>query len=142
MDCEEDRVDRNIPHVLLFTSDPVYVEQIKGIIIRMGGTVKAILLWIPCLRCCYLERSNSMTSKTRSVSPARELRSDLGFPHVSPWEIPHARPALLAVSSITQFDIIITPSSIIDITDLEAYPPAIYRGKLIANRERDVLHCI
>jgi hypothetical protein len=65
-----------------------------------------------------------------------------GFPHIFPWEMPHARPALIAVFSITQFDISITPSSIIDIKDLEAQPPVIYRGKLIDNRERDVLHCI
>ena len=44
MICEEDRVDSKNPHVLLFTSDPVYLEQTKGIIVRTGGAVKVILL--------------------------------------------------------------------------------------------------
>jgi hypothetical protein len=43
-------------------------------------------------------------SKTRSVSPARKLRSDPGFPHISPREMSHARPALLTVFSTTQLD--------------------------------------
>jgi len=34
---EEDRADQNASHVLLLTSDPVYKEQIKGIIVRIGG---------------------------------------------------------------------------------------------------------
>jgi len=45
-----------------------------------------------------------MISKTRSVSPARKLRSDPGFPHISPREMYHARPSLLTVFSITQSD--------------------------------------
>ncbi len=60
-----------------------------------------------------------MISKTRSVSPARKLRSDPGFPHISHREMYHARPALLAVFSITQPDHSITLLSIYDITDLE-----------------------
>jgi hypothetical protein len=36
-------------------------------------------------------------SKTLSVSPARKLRSVSGLPHISPWEMYHARPALLTV---------------------------------------------
>ena len=43
-------------------------------------------------------------SKTRSVSPARKLRSDPGFPHISFLEMFHARPALLTVFSTTQLD--------------------------------------
>lgn len=39
---EEDRADQNASHVLLLTSDPVYKEQIKGIIVRIGGAVKVI----------------------------------------------------------------------------------------------------
>jgi hypothetical protein len=47
-------------------------------------------------------------SKTRSVSPARKLRSDPGFPHISLREMSHARPALLTVFSTTQSDHSIT----------------------------------
>jgi hypothetical protein len=62
-----------------------------------------------------------MISKTLSVSPARKLRSVPGFPHISPWEMYHARPALLTVFSITQSDHSITPLRIQDITDLEIH---------------------
>ena len=41
--------------VLFFLSDPFYQEQFKGIIVRMGGAVKAILLWIPTLYGCCME---------------------------------------------------------------------------------------
>jgi len=47
-------------------------------------------------------------SKTLSVSPARKLRSDPGFPHISRWEMYHARPALLTVFSTTQLEHSIT----------------------------------
>jgi len=60
-----------------------------------------------------------MISKTRSVSPARKLRSDPGFPHIYLREMYHARPALLTVFSIKQPDHSITLLSIHDITDLE-----------------------
>jgi hypothetical protein len=60
-----------------------------------------------------------MISETRSVSPARKLRSDPGFPHISPREMRHARPALLTVFSITQSDHLITLFSLHDIKDLE-----------------------
>jgi hypothetical protein len=63
-----------------------------------------------------------MISKTLSVSPARKLRSDPGFPHISPREIYLARPALLTVFSITQSDHSITLLSIHDITDLKMHP--------------------
>jgi hypothetical protein len=63
-----------------------------------------------------------MISKTLSVSPARKLRSDPGFPHISPKEMYHARPALLTVFSITQSDHSITLLSILDIVDLEMLP--------------------
>jgi STE24 endopeptidase len=43
-------------------------------------------------------------TKFRSVSPARKLRSDPGFPHTSLREMSHARPALITVFSTTQFD--------------------------------------
>jgi hypothetical protein len=39
---EEDRADQCASHVLLLTSDPVFKEQIKGIIVRIGGAVKVI----------------------------------------------------------------------------------------------------
>ncbi len=39
---EEDRADQCASHVLLLTSDPVIKEQIKGIIVRIGGAVKVI----------------------------------------------------------------------------------------------------
>ncbi len=42
--------------------------------------------------------------KTHAVSPARKLRSDPGFPHISFEEMFHARPALLTVFSITQLE--------------------------------------
>ena len=51
------------------------------------------------------------------------------------------RPTHCVVFLIPLFDLLIAPSSMNDITALEAHPPLIYRGKLIANRERDVLHC-
>jgi len=60
-----------------------------------------------------------MISKTRSVSPARKLRSDPGFPHISSKEMYHARPALLTVFFITQSDHSITLLSIHGNTDLE-----------------------
>ncbi len=41
-------------------------------------------------------------SKTRSVSPARKLRSVAGFSHISSREMCHARPALHTVFSTTQ----------------------------------------
>jgi hypothetical protein len=63
-----------------------------------------------------------MISKTLSVSPARKLRSDPGFPHISPKEMYHACPALLTVFSITQSDHSITLLSILDIVDLEMLP--------------------
>ncbi len=53
-----------------------------------------------------------MISKTRSVSPAWKLHSDPGFPHISPWEMYHARQALLTVFSITKSDHLITQLSI------------------------------
>jgi hypothetical protein len=43
-------------------------------------------------------------SKTHSVSPARNLRSDPGFPHISILEMSHARSALLTVFSTTQLE--------------------------------------
>jgi hypothetical protein len=60
-----------------------------------------------------------MISKTLSVSPARKLRSDPGFPHISLQEMYHARPALLTVFSITQSDHLIMHSSDRASTDLE-----------------------
>ena len=39
---EEDWADQNTSHVLLLTSDPVFKEQIKGIIVRIGEAVKVI----------------------------------------------------------------------------------------------------
>jgi len=42
-----------------------------------------------------------------------------GFPHISPWEIYHARPALLTVFSITQSDHPIKLMRIQDITEVE-----------------------
>jgi hypothetical protein len=47
-----------------------------------------------------------MLSKTKflSVSPAMKLRSVPGFPHISPWEMYHARPALHTVFSNKQLD--------------------------------------
>jgi len=62
-----------------------------------------------------------MISKTRSVSPARKLRSDPGFPHISPREMYHTRTALLTVFSITQFDHKIALLSIQAITDSEMH---------------------
>ncbi len=52
--------------------------------------------------------SQLVIAKTRSVSPARKLRSDPGFPHISPLEMYHARPALLTVFSTTQLGHLIT----------------------------------
>jgi len=49
-------------------------------------------------------------SKTRSVPPARKLRSDPGFPHISLREMYHARPALLTVFSTTQLELSIMQS--------------------------------
>ncbi len=49
-----------------------------------------------------MQVSQLVISKTRSVSPARKLRSNPGFPHISPWEMYHARPALHTVFSTTQ----------------------------------------
>lgn len=40
----ESRVNGYPSHVLFLTSDPVSMEQIKGIIVRIGEAVKAILL--------------------------------------------------------------------------------------------------
>jgi hypothetical protein len=51
-----------------------------------------------------------MVSKTLSVSPARKLRSDPGFPHISLREMSHAHPALLTVFSTTQTDLKIAQS--------------------------------
>jgi hypothetical protein len=70
-------------------------------------------------------------SKTRSVSPARKLRSDPGFPHISSREMYHARQALLTVFYITQSDHSITFMSIHDITDLEKLLECIRRLILI-----------
>jgi hypothetical protein len=58
-------------------------------------------------------------SKTLSVSPARKLRSVPGFPHISPWEMYHARSALLTVFSTTQLGHSILLLSIHAITVLE-----------------------
>jgi len=63
-----------------------------------------------------------MIAKTLSVSPARKLRSDPDFPHISPWEMCHARPALLTVFSTTQSDHSTVLSSIYIIKDLEMHP--------------------
>jgi len=52
--------------------------------------------------------SQLVISKTLSVSPARKLRSVPGFPHISPWEMYHARPALLTVFSTTQLEHLIS----------------------------------
>jgi len=60
-----------------------------------------------------------MILKTLSVSPARKLLSVPGFPHISLWEMYHARSALLTVFSITQSDHSTTLLRIHDITDLE-----------------------
>jgi hypothetical protein len=67
-----------------------------------------------------------MISKTRSVSPARKLRSDPGFPHISPKEMCHARPALLTVFSIIQSEHSITLMSIQDNTDFEMHLLPLY----------------
>lgn len=40
---KDNRAAKCAPHVLFLTSDPVICEQIKEIIVRMGGAVKAIL---------------------------------------------------------------------------------------------------
>jgi len=47
-------------------------------------------------------------AKTRSVSPARKLRSDPVFPHISPRKMYHACPSLLTVFSTTQLGHLIT----------------------------------
>jgi hypothetical protein len=52
--------------------------------------------------------SQLVISKTRLVSPARKLRSVAGFPHISPWEMYHARPVLHTVFSTTQLGNLIT----------------------------------
>jgi len=39
---EEDGADQCGSHVLLLTSNPVFKEQIKGIIVRIGRAVKVI----------------------------------------------------------------------------------------------------
>ena len=57
--------------------------------------------------------------KTLSVSPARKLHSVPGFPHISHWEMYHARSALHTVFSITQSDHLIPRLSIHAITDVE-----------------------
>jgi hypothetical protein len=67
-----------------------------------------------------------MISKTLSVSPARKLRSVPGFPHISPREMYHARPALLTVFSITQLGHTITLLSIHNIMDLGKHPGVIF----------------
>jgi hypothetical protein len=46
--------------------------------------------------------------KFRSVSPARKLRSVSSFPHISPWEMSHARPVLHTVFSTAQLGHLIT----------------------------------
>ncbi len=77
-----------------------------------------------------------MISKTRSVSPARKLRSDPGFPHIYLREMYHARPALLTVFSITQLGHLITLLSIHDIADLKMHPNVIFcliKGRLQSN---------
>jgi hypothetical protein len=47
----------------------------------------------------------SVIAKTRSVSPARKLRSTPGFPHIFPRKMSHARPALHTVFSTTQLEL-------------------------------------
>jgi hypothetical protein len=41
---EGNRADKYASFFLFFTSNPVFKEQIKGIIVRIGGAVKTILL--------------------------------------------------------------------------------------------------
>jgi hypothetical protein len=84
-----------------------------------------------------------MISKTLSVSPARKLRSNVGIFLTSL----HRRYPMLARNPSPGFfhhaiGSHITLSSINDIPGLKLFSPAIYRGKLIDNQERDVLHCI
>jgi len=66
--------------------------------------------------------SQSVISKTLSVSPARKLRSVPGFPHISLREMYHARPALHTVFSTTQLGHSITRISTQAITDLRMLP--------------------
>jgi hypothetical protein len=49
-----------------------------------------------------------------------------GFPHISPWEMYHARPYLLTVFSITQSDRSLASLSILETTDLEIQASKIY----------------
>ena len=57
-------------------------------------------------------------SKTLSVSLARKLRSIPGFPHISLWEIYHARPALYTVFSTAQSRALNNALGILTITEI------------------------
>jgi hypothetical protein len=59
-----------------------------------------------------------MIAKTRSLSPARKLRSIPGLPHISLREMSHARPALHTVFSTIQLELL-KPNKILAITVLE-----------------------
>jgi len=60
-----------------------------------------------------------MASKTRSVSPARKLRSDPGFHHISTKEMYYASPALLTVFSTTYPDHLILLISVVPRTKFD-----------------------
>jgi len=64
------------------------------------------------IRLYYIENTLSFPSVETSLGQG-------ALPHISPWEMYHARPALLTVFSITQSDHSITLSSNQDITNLE-----------------------
>ena len=104
---------------------------------RLDSTTKVFTN--PCPR--NSECANYLISKTHSISPAWKLRSDPGFPHISHWEMYHARPSLLTVFSITQSDHSITLSRIQ--TNLLMFSlgndPYIYPIKLMLTRKMPML---
>ena len=82
---EEDWADKCASHVLLLTSDPVFKEQIKGIIVRIEGAVKTILslssksvmMSFRVIRLYDIKNTLSFPSEETSFGRG-------GFPHISP----------------------------------------------------------
>lgn len=144
MISREVRADRWVSGALFFLSDPVFQEQFKGIIVRMGGSVKAILLWIPSRCGCCMERSKDMLSKTKfsRFSPVMKRRSGPGFPHIFPWKLSHARMQPFSRFCPSRMESHDNATGVDGTIDSEVHSSVIPLGKLIANQERDVLHCI
>jgi hypothetical protein len=83
---EKDRADKQTSLFLLFTSNPVCKEQIKGIIVRIGWAVKTVLPVSVKTTMMSFKVIGIFDIKNTLSFPSGETSFGRGgFPHISKW---------------------------------------------------------